>query len=50
MEPERPGRAVWLAMAALMIAAWALIIWLAMEVARTALEALQFIMDLARGN
>jgi len=45
---NRPARIVWLMLAALMIAAWALIIWVATEVTRTALETLQYIVDLAQ--
>ena len=45
---NRPQRIVWLMLAALMIAAWALIIWVATEVTRTALETLQYIVDLAQ--
>lgn len=48
MEPSRPARIVWLVLAALMITGWALIIWIAMEVTRTALETLQYIVDLAQ--
>jgi hypothetical protein len=48
MEPTRPARIVWLMLAALMVAAWALIIWVATEVTRTALETLQYIVDLAQ--
>ena len=48
MEPTRPQRLVWLILAGLMIAAWALIIWVATEVTRTALETLQYIVDLAQ--
>jgi hypothetical protein len=48
MEPTRPARIVWLMLAGLMVAAWALIIWVATEVTRTALETLQYIVDLAQ--
>jgi len=48
MEPKAPARTVWLILAALMISAWALIIWVATEVTRTALETLQYIVDLAQ--
>ena len=48
MEPSRPARIVWLMLAALMIAGWALIIWVATEVTRTALDTLQYIVDLAQ--
>jgi hypothetical protein len=39
---------VWLMLAGLMIAAWALIIWVATEVTRTALDTLQYIVELAQ--
>ena len=48
METNKPHRSVLLLLAALMIAAWALIIWVATEVTRTALETLQYIVDLAQ--
>jgi hypothetical protein len=48
MEPTRPARIVWLLLAALMIAAWALISWIATEVTTTALQTLQYIVDLAQ--
>lgn len=48
MDPKAPARTVWLFLAALMISAWALIIWIATEVTRTALETLQYIVDLAQ--
>lgn len=48
MEPTRPARAVWIFLAALMVGAWGLIIWIATEVTRTALETLQYIVDLAQ--
>lgn len=48
MEPTKPARAVWIILAALLVAAWALIIWIAMEVTRTALETLAYIVDLAQ--
>ena len=48
MEPTRPARIVWIVLAGLLVAAWALIIWIAMEVTRTALETLAYIVDLAQ--
>lgn len=48
MDLEKPKRSVWIILAALMIAAWALVIWIATEVTRTALETLQYIVDLAQ--
>jgi len=48
MDPKAPARSVWIVLAALMVAAWALIIWIATEVTRTALETLQYIVDLAQ--
>lgn len=48
MDPKAPARSVWIALAALMVAAWALVIWIATEVTRTALETLQYIVDLAQ--
>lgn len=48
MDLEKPKRSVWIVLAALMVSAWALIIWIATEVTRTALETLQYIVDLAQ--
>lgn len=48
MDLEKPKRSVWILLAALMVSAWALIIWIATEVTRTALETLQYIVDLAQ--
>lgn len=48
MNPSKPARSVWIILAALLVAAWALIIWVAMEVTRTALETLSYIVDLAQ--
>jgi hypothetical protein len=45
---NRPHRIVWIMLAALMVASWAAIIWVASEVTRTALETLQYIVDLAQ--
>lgn len=48
MEPTKPQKIVLLVLAAFMIAAWALIIWIATVVTQTALETLQYIVDLAQ--
>jgi predicted metal-binding membrane protein len=48
MEPTAPKRIVWILLAVLMVLAWALIIWVATEVTRTALEQLQYIVELAQ--
>lgn len=48
MEPTAPKRSVWIILAVLMVAGWALVIWVATEVTRTALETLQYIVDLAQ--
>lgn len=48
MEPTKPQRAVLAVLGAFLVGAWALIIWVATEVTRTALETLQYIVDLAQ--
>jgi hypothetical protein len=48
MEPTRPARIVWLIFAGLLVAAWALIIWVAMLVTQTALDTLSYIVKLAQ--
>lgn len=48
MEPTAPKRIVWVILAALMVAGWALVIWVATEVTRTALDTLSYIVDLAQ--
>jgi hypothetical protein len=48
MNPTKPARIVWLVLAGLLVAAWALIIWVAMQVTQTALETLAYIVDLAQ--
>ena len=48
METGKPQRIVLLILGALMVAAWALIIWVATEVTRTALDTLSYIVELAQ--
>lgn len=48
MEPSKPQRLVLLLLGAFMVCAWALIIWVATEVTRTALDTLSYIVDLAQ--
>lgn len=48
MEVKKPSAWVWLLLLGLLVAAWALIIWVAMEVTTTALQTLQYIVDLAQ--
>lgn len=48
MELPKPGKIVLVIIAAALIAGWALVIWVAMQVTTTALETLQYIVDLAQ--
>lgn len=48
MEPSRPQRIVLLLLGALMLAAWAIIIWVATVVTQTMLSTLTYIVDLAQ--
>jgi predicted metal-binding membrane protein len=48
MSTSQPQKSVLVVLAVLLVAAWALIIWVAMEVTRTALETLSYIVDLAQ--
>lgn len=48
MEPTKPQRIVLLLLGALMLVGWALIIWIAMIVTHSAVEVLQYIVDLAQ--
>jgi predicted metal-binding membrane protein len=48
MEPSKPARVVLAVLGAFMLVAWALIIWVATVVTQTALETLQYIIDLAQ--
>lgn len=48
MEMKPPQRIVWLILGALMLAGWALIIWVAAQVTQTALSTLQYVVDLAQ--
>ena len=48
METNKPARIVLLIIGALMLAGWALIIWVATLVTQTALDTLQYIVDLAQ--
>lgn len=48
MEPAKPQKVVLIVLAGLMVFAWALVIWIATVVTRTALETLAYIVDLAQ--
>lgn len=48
MEPTKPKLSVLWILALALVAAWALIIWVATEVTRTMLETLSYIVDLAQ--
>jgi hypothetical protein len=48
MEPSRPQRIVLLLLGAFMLAAWAIIIWVATVVTQTMLSTLTYIVDLAQ--
>jgi len=48
MEPAKPQKIVLVVLAALMVFAWALVIWIATVVTRTALETLAYIVELAQ--
>jgi hypothetical protein len=47
MEPTKPQKVVLAIIGAIMLSAWALVIWIATVVTRTALEMLAYIVDLA---
>lgn len=48
MNPSKPQKVVLLVLAAFTLCAWALIIWVATVVTRTALESLMYIVELAQ--
>ena len=48
MEPSKPAKVVLAVLGAFMLVAWALIIWVATVVTQTALETLQYIIELAQ--
>lgn len=48
MEPTKPQKVVLIVLAAFMLSAWALIIWIATIVTKTALDTLSYIVDLAQ--
>ena len=48
MEPSKPAKLLLLFIGAFMLVAWALIIWVATVVTQTALETLQYIIELAQ--
>jgi hypothetical protein len=50
MEPTKPALIVLAVLAALLIAAWTLVIWVAMQVSTTVLETLDMIVKLAAMN
>lgn len=48
METSKPGKIVLVIIGVLLLAGWALVIWVAMLVTHTALETLAYIVDLAQ--
>ena len=48
MDPSKPQKVVLLILGALMLVAWALIIWIATIVTQTMLETLAYIVELAQ--
>lgn len=48
MDTPKPQKVVLLVLAALLVGAWALIIWVAIQVTQTALETLSYIVELAQ--
>lgn len=50
MEPSKPQRIVLLLLGAFMLAAWAIIIWVATVVTQTMLSTLTYIVDLSQLN
>jgi len=48
METTKPGKIVLLILGVLMLAGWALVIWVAMQVTHAALDTLAYIVDLAQ--
>jgi predicted metal-binding membrane protein len=48
MEPTKPARVVLLILGALMVVAWALIIWVATLLTETALDTLSYIVELSQ--
>lgn len=50
METSKPAKIVLLILGAFLLVAWALIIWVATVVTQTALETLQYIIELAQLN
>jgi hypothetical protein len=48
METSKPGKIVLLIIGVLLLAGWALVVWVAMLVTHTALETLAYIVDLAQ--
>lgn len=48
MEPTKPAKFVLLVLGVFLLVAWALIIWVATVVTQTALETLQYIIELAQ--
>ena len=48
MEPTKPQKVVFVILAAFMLCAWALVIWIATVVTQTALDTLAYIVDLAQ--
>lgn len=48
MNPAKPQKVVLLVLAALLVGAWALIIFVAIQVTQTALETLSYIVELAQ--
>lgn len=48
METPKPARSVLLVLGVLMLAAWALVLWVAMRVTHTMLDVLSYVVELAQ--
>lgn len=48
MKPLPPAKAVWIFLAAFLVAAWIAIIWLAIAVSETVVAMLKYVVDLAQ--
>lgn len=48
MEPAKPAAIVLLILAVLLIAAWGLVVWVAMSITHTLIDTLSYIVDLAQ--
>lgn len=48
MEPTRPARIIWIFLIVVLGIAWAAIIYLAVEVSKTTLQLIQYVVELAQ--